>query len=297
MTIDAAALGDAIIQGPGDLPEVDLEAFLMTWGGSYQGWTFARLDIRGFDLGIGMFCCTGSNVADQYDDVFVFSNRFELPADWNEIAEPADSFQNIALHLAFGDQQQVQANEFVLPGTGISDTSDPDPANWRYAASVAMQSNTSGGANYDGLLVLDNVIRVTGAQSADPERILGIWENAHGHQSDMLLAGNAFLNEDADNDPTLNRQVGFRVTSHSSPATEVIYLGNRVEGAGTGFELPYDPPPTVEPVILRTKAECDEWISADADQVAGIQARVLPRAALVVLPDDEAAEYVGGYIK
>jgi putative SOS response-associated peptidase YedK len=51
------------------------------------------------------------------------------------------------------------------------------------------------------------------------------------------------------------------------------------------------------PVILRTKVECDEWMSAAADQVAAIQARVLPTEALVILPDDEAAEYVGGYIK
>ncbi len=252
VTIDAATLGDAVVQGPGDLPDVDLEAFLMTWGGTYQGWTFANLDIRGFDLGIGMFCCDGANVSNQYDGVSVLGNRFELPADWNSIAEPADAFQNIALHYAFGDGQTIQGNEFVLPGTGVSDTSDPDPANWRFASSVVMQSNTSGGTTYDGLLIADNLIRVTGAQSADPERIIGIWENAHGHQSDMLLAGNAFLNEDVDNDRILNRQIGFRVTSHSSSNTEVIYLGNRVEGAGTGFELPYDPPPTVEPVILRT---------------------------------------------
>ncbi|KAB2962542.1 MAG: hypothetical protein F9K16_08805 [Thermoanaerobaculia bacterium] len=252
VTLDAATLGDAIVQGPGDLPEVDLEAFLMTWGGTFQGWTFANLDIRGFDLGIGMFCCDGASVSDQYDGVAVVGNRFELPADWNAIAEPADAFQNIALHYAFGDGQTIQGNEFVLPGTGVSDTSDPDPANWRYASSVVMQSNTSGGATYDGLLIADNLIRVTGAQSADPERILGIWENAHGHQSDITVAGNQWVNEHPDNDPALNQQRAFRVTSHSSASSTVLYEGNRAAGAGIAIEMPYAPPGSVEPVILRS---------------------------------------------
>ena len=69
VTLDAATLGGAIIQGPGDLPGVNLEAFLAMWGGSYKDWTFARLDIRGFDLGIGMFCCDGADVVNQFDGV------------------------------------------------------------------------------------------------------------------------------------------------------------------------------------------------------------------------------------
>jgi putative SOS response-associated peptidase YedK len=51
------------------------------------------------------------------------------------------------------------------------------------------------------------------------------------------------------------------------------------------------------PVILRTEQEREEWLSAPADRVAGIQARSLPVAALEIVPDDEAAQYVGGYIK
>ncbi len=51
------------------------------------------------------------------------------------------------------------------------------------------------------------------------------------------------------------------------------------------------------PVILRTEEEFGEWLSAPADQVESIQARVLPTDALEIVPDDEAAQYVGGYIK
>lgn len=51
------------------------------------------------------------------------------------------------------------------------------------------------------------------------------------------------------------------------------------------------------PVILRTEAECEEWLSAPAKGIASIQARILPSAALEILGDEEAAQYVGGYLK
>lgn len=51
------------------------------------------------------------------------------------------------------------------------------------------------------------------------------------------------------------------------------------------------------PVILRTEAEFEEWLTAPADRFEAIQARVLPTDGLEVITDDEAAQYVGGYIK
>ncbi len=252
VTLDAATLGDAIIQGPGDLPGVNLEAFLAMWGGTYKDWTFARLDIRGFDLAIGMFCCDGADSSNQYDGVAVIDNRIELPVDWNSIAAPVDSNQNIGIHFAFGDHQTIQGNEIVIPGTGVSDTSAPDPINWRYSSSVGMQSNTSGGAVYEGLLIADNLVRVTGVQSADPERVIGIWENGHNHVANLTVSGNRFLNENAGNDPAANGQRGFRLTSHSSATTEVLYEGNRVTGANIALEMPYDPPATAEPIVVRS---------------------------------------------
>lgn len=51
------------------------------------------------------------------------------------------------------------------------------------------------------------------------------------------------------------------------------------------------------PVVLRTEAACEEWLSAPPDQIEAIQARVLPTDALEIVPDDQAAQYAGGYIK
>ncbi|MCL4837223.1 MAG: hypothetical protein KJ058_04570 [Thermoanaerobaculia bacterium] len=246
VTIRAAAPGGAVIQGPGDLPGANLEGFLGMWDGSYVGWTVENLDIRGFDLGVGMFFSTGA----QFDGVTIRNNRIELPADLNATVAPDDVNQNIAIHLARGVNQTIEGNEFVLPGTGVSDT-----AGNKKAASVALQSNTHGGASYDGLRIVDNLIRVTGAQSADAEWIYGIWENGHAHASDLEISGNSFLNEAAGNDPLLNRQRAFRVTSHSSATTTVSYADNRVDGANIGIHWMGDgyamnPPATVLPVLL-----------------------------------------------
>ncbi len=51
------------------------------------------------------------------------------------------------------------------------------------------------------------------------------------------------------------------------------------------------------PVILRSEAEQKEWLQAPATEIEAIQARVLPKDALDIVSDDEAAQYVGGYLK
>jgi len=51
------------------------------------------------------------------------------------------------------------------------------------------------------------------------------------------------------------------------------------------------------PVVLRSEAELQEWLSAPSEDVEAIQARVLPASALEIVADDEAAAYVGGYLK
>ena len=51
------------------------------------------------------------------------------------------------------------------------------------------------------------------------------------------------------------------------------------------------------PVVLSGEAEYEQWLSAPASEIAAIQARVLPAGALEIVGDDEAAQYVGGYIK
>src|SRR6185436_17208133 len=87
------------------------------------------------------------------------------------------------------------------------------------AADVGMQSNTSGGSGYDGLQITGNTIHVLNAQAADPQVILGIWENGHAHTSDITVSGNTFTNLGAGNNTATNLQRGFRVTSHSSATT------------------------------------------------------------------------------
>ena len=99
-----------------------------------------------------------------------------------------------------------------------------------------MQSNTSGGAVYNGLQITNNTIKVMNAQSADPEVILGIWENAHGHSSNVTVSGNSFVNMSGSNNAAANLQRAFRITSHSSASTTVEYLNNSVEGANIGFQ-------------------------------------------------------------
>jgi len=51
------------------------------------------------------------------------------------------------------------------------------------------------------------------------------------------------------------------------------------------------------PVVLVTEADRTEWLTAPADRIEEIQARILTTNALEIVPDDGAAEYVGGYIK
>ena len=77
--------------------------------------------------------------------------------------------------------------------------------------------------------------------AANRERIIGFWDNAHGHLSDIVVSNNKFLNLDADNDSSLNLQQAFWITSHSGAATTVTYSGNYVEGASIGFKWLGDP--------------------------------------------------------
>lgn len=61
VTLTANALGDATIQGPGDLAAINLEGFLYFDRVANQGWTISNLQIYDFDLGIGMFASTAAS--------------------------------------------------------------------------------------------------------------------------------------------------------------------------------------------------------------------------------------------
>ncbi len=248
VTIGAAELGDAVIQGPGDVPTLDWETFLGMWDGSYYGWTVANLEIRGFDWSIAMFYTTGAD----FNGITIFNNRILMPADQpgNYAADIGEPWQNVGIHMAGGHDQTIEGNEIVIPGNALADS-----AASLKASSVALQSNTHGGSSYDGLRIIDNSIRITGAQSADPEWVYGIWENGHAHASDIEISGNSFVNENPGNDPSLNLQRAFRVTSHSSDTTTVVYAKNLVEGANIGIHWLGDnytsqPPSSVLPVVV-----------------------------------------------
>jgi hypothetical protein len=246
--IYATQLGDAEILGPWELPDLGVfyEGFLHLFGGTFDGWTIENLVVRGFDWSIGMFY----DALGDFDNVTVRNNVIEVPPDipGNHDTPSGEPFQNIAIHLAFGTGQTVEGNEIVIPGTAENTATE-------IASTVALQSNTSGGAGYDGLVINDNLIRVTGAQSAFPERVYGIWENAAGHSSNITVSRNLFVNEDPANDPGLNFQRAFRVTSQSSDTTTVSYIGNLASGANIGIHWigdGYDaaPPATTHPVLV-----------------------------------------------
>lgn len=51
------------------------------------------------------------------------------------------------------------------------------------------------------------------------------------------------------------------------------------------------------PVILRTEAEQEEWLTAPAADIPHVQARVLPADALDIVSGEEASQYGGRYLK
>jgi uncharacterized repeat protein (TIGR01451 family) len=230
VTITATALGNATIQGPGDLAAVNLEAFLVfdaSLSGATPGFTISNLRILDFDLSIGMFA---SGVSD-YNGTVITNNFIRIPNDLNATVAPADVNQNIGIHFSFGTNQTISNNSFQVPGDGVSDTGGGN-----FSTSVVMQSNTSGGNVYNGLQITGNVTHVLNAQSANPQVTLGIWENAHGHTSNITVSNNSFINDAAGNNPALNLERAFRVTSHSGVTSTVAYTNNSAAGANIGFQ-------------------------------------------------------------
>src|SRR6202008_2763209 len=63
-----------------------------------------------------------------------------------------------------------------------------------------------------------------------------IWENSDGTNSNITVSNNKFVNLAAGNNPALNDQIGFRLTSPPSATTTVQYTNNNVAGAHFGFQ-------------------------------------------------------------
>ncbi len=226
-------LGTAHIVGPGDLVNAPPGGFLVFRGGPNLGWTISNLSIENFELGIGYF--NGAGGVNAFDNTTITGNRIEVATDLSPTADSNDNVEpgndsNIGIHYSFGDDQTISNNTIVFPGTGISDS-----AHGVWAASTGILSNTSGGA-YQNLQITGNVMHVTGAQSADPEVIRGIWENGYGHTKNIAVSNNQFLDDSPTNDPMANLQRAFTVTSHSSATSTVTYANNTVDGANIGWQ-------------------------------------------------------------
>lgn len=258
ITLTAEYLGAATIDGGGDWAEVDMETFLMFYNnGTNQNWTISNLNITGFDISIAEFCCGGSP-SNAYDGTKIINNSFIIPTDLSGPASGnVDISQNIGIHLAYGKNQTVAYNTFDFAGDGVSDSSAP--ANWydygisggnNFSSNIALQSNTHGGAAYDGLKIEHNILRVLNTQSSSPARYFGIWENGHSHTSNISVSYNTFINLAAGNDADLNRQVAFRITSHSSASTTVAYNNNVVQGANIGF-ITLDVASGTQPLVMK----------------------------------------------
>ncbi|MEN1728240.1 MAG: DUF11 domain-containing protein [Pseudomonadota bacterium] len=224
LTITALMPGDAIIQGPGDVPGVDLEGFLLMLG-DHPNTEISNLEINDFDLSIGIFFSSAGLNA--YDNLTIVDNVIRMPQDIAGASGAGEAFQNIGIHWAFGDNILIARNVIEIPGDSASTPS-------LRAANVAMQSNTSGGA-YEGLVIEDNEIRVVFAQASNPSNIVGIWENGNSHTSNIVVRNNRFINLDPANDAELNAQQAFRLTSHSSVNSTVLFEGNSAEGANIGY--------------------------------------------------------------
>lgn len=231
VTVTAASLGAATIQGPGDLAAYDLEGVFFFNGGPNQNWVISNLRLLDFDLGIGMFQGAGGGTA--FNGTTITNNYIRVPTDLNPVVAPNDVFQNIAIHFSWGANQTISNNTIDIGGDGVSAAGAGNES-----ASTAIQSNTFNSNNnvYNGLLIDNNRVRILRAQSATPEVILGIWENGYSHQGNQTIRNNQFLNFAGGNVPANNRQRGFRITSHSTAASTTLYQGNTVIGANIGFE-------------------------------------------------------------
>ena len=207
VTVTANTADNISIQGPGDITSFDLEGvFLAFDNGTNTGWTFENFGILDFDNAIGFYYS-----GDDYSDLTINNMHIRVAAD-----DATDSFQNIGIHYARGTNITITNNLFELDGSGDGTT-------------FAIQSNTHGGTNYDGLNISGNQIVV---MNGGGENIYGIWENGHAHQSNITVSGNSF----SGNAGNTGTQVAFRVTSHSGASSTVSYDNNTVAQADVAFD-------------------------------------------------------------
>jgi uncharacterized repeat protein (TIGR01451 family) len=269
VTVTANSLGSATIQGPGDLPNVDFEGVLAFidptgtkpgGGGPNTGWTISNLQVFDFDNAIEYDTITQG----RFNGTTITHNHIRVARDLNDIVAPNDPSQNIGIYFGFGTNQTISDNVIDIPGDGVRDSGAGG-----FSGTYGIQCATSGGDVYDGLRITGNTINVLNAQSSDPERVVGIWENSDGTASNILVANNTFRDLAAGNNPALNDQIAFRLTSPSSATTTIMYQNNTVSGAHVGFQYypTYDNTGT-QPVRLLDNTLTDVFNGFDFDNGA-----------------------------
>jgi len=227
ITLTALTQGDASIVGPGDLAGEDFEGFIFVLSEENRELEFSNLQIEGFDISIGMFFVGGT--VNAYDNTRIINNHIVMPTDIAGSTIAGEGLQNIGIHFAFGDNQLIADNIIDIPGNGSSTASTT-------SADVAMQSNTSSGA-FEGLIIENNEVRILNAPTANPQFLLGIWENSNAFDRNIIIRNNSFVNLDPGNDPLNNLQQGFRITSQRNTTTGngALMTGNLAQGANIGY--------------------------------------------------------------
>ena len=223
ITVEAAAPGNGIT-GPGDILKDANGADLSGEGpfhfdglGTDRGWNITGLTVSNFDTA---FFYSPETDVQGYAGTHLIDNVINVPSD------NADLGENGGILLGPGANQTIQGNHINLAGDGGATN-----------ASFGILSFTSGGNDWNNLLIDNNTITVTtpGAN----EKILGIGENSGSVGSNISVTNNTF-NGTGGNDPA-NQQIAFGITSESvaatanNPAATVTYTGDTVNGANEGF--------------------------------------------------------------
>ncbi len=147
-------------------------------GGDNKDWTISNIRFLISTSPSGCFLERAAPT--HFSGMQIANNYIRIASDLNATVAPADTNQNIGIHYSFGTNQVITGNTIDIQGNAVSDLAGDN-----FATDIGMQSNTSGGNAYDGLKITDNTICVLNAQSADPQSILGIWENGHAHSSNI----------------------------------------------------------------------------------------------------------------
>jgi hypothetical protein len=226
VTITAVnGLGSATIQGPGATAGVDLTGVFF-FGGTNQNWSLSNLRLVNFDFGIWF----SSSTLGDFDGTKIASNYIKVATNLNSTQDPAYVDPNFGINYGFGQNQLIKNNTIEFPGNGISNGTAT-------AEDIGILCNTSGSSGaYNNLQITTNTFRVLNAQSSSPESLLGLWENSYDNASTITVSGNQFLNAGSGNNSTLNDQIAFLITAHSSLTTTVKYNNNTINGAHVAFE-------------------------------------------------------------